>query len=141
MKYKRQLLALGLLMVPLLATAQFGSNVAILTQVPFDFVVGDKVLPAGKCVVLAANAAADTVLIRNNDSKTGLFSSTVPSESRDAAATDELVFHKYGDRYFLSSIRVEGTRLVYQLPESKEEAGLRMRNLPAAEETIHTSLK
>ena len=141
MKYTRQLLALGLLMAPLLASAQLGSKVAILTQVPFEFVVGDKVLPAGKCVVLAANAATETILIRNKDTKTSLFSSTLPSETRETAATDELVFHKYGDRYFLSTIRLEGTRLVYQIPESKEEAGLRMRNLPASAETIHAFLK
>jgi hypothetical protein len=95
-KYTRQLLALGLLMAPLLASAQLGSKVAMLTQVPFEFVVGDKVLPAGKCVVLAANAATETILIRNKDTKTSLFSSTLPSETRETAATDELVFHKYG---------------------------------------------
>jgi len=32
-----------------------------------------------------------------------------------------MVFKQYGDRYFLSSIRVEGSKLVYELPVSSLE--------------------
>lgn len=141
MKYTRQMLAVVLMMIPLLATAQFASNVEIATQVPFDFVVGDKVFPAGKCIVKAANAAADTIVIRNKETKTSLYSATYAAESRELPPADELVFHKYGERYFLSTIRLEGTRIVYQLPESKEESGLRLQNVPAAEQTIHAFLR
>lgn len=141
MKYTRQMLTVLLLMTPLMAAAQLASNVKIATQVPFDFVVGDKVFPAGKCIVQAANAATDTILIRNKNTRTSLYSPTDAAEGAETAATDELVFHKYGDRYFLSTIRVEGTRIVYLLPESKEEAGLRMRNVPSGEKTIHAFLR
>lgn len=141
MKYTRQMLAAVLAVVPALATAQFGGNVAIATQVPFEFTVGDRVVPPGKCIVQAASTAADTILIRNYDTKLTLFSSTHIGETRQAPSTDELVFHKYGDRYFLSSIRLEGTRIIYQVPESKQEVELRMQKVPAGEETIHASLK
>jgi hypothetical protein len=136
-KYTKQLLVAALLMTPLLATAQLGRRVAIAGQVPFEFVVGDRLVPAGKCVVQPAPTAADTILIRNDDATVRLFSSMSLGEARHIPATDELVFHKYGDRYFLSEIRVEGSRVVYQLPESKEEAAFRLRNQPSAEETIH----
>ena len=56
MKYTRQMLiAAALTVMPMLATAQFGQTVSISTQVPFEFVVGDRVVPAGKCVLQAAN--------------------------------------------------------------------------------------
>lgn len=141
MKYTKQMLAAVLAVVPALANAQLGGNVAIETQVPFEFTVGNRVVPAGKCSVQAANTADDTILIRNHDTKLSLFSSTSIAEIRQAPETPELVFHKYGDRYFLSTIRLEGTRVIYQVPESKQETELRMRNVPAGEETIHASLK
>jgi hypothetical protein len=140
-KYTRQMLAAVLAVMPALATAQFGGSAGIATQVPFAFNVGDRVVPAGKCIVQSANTATDTILIRNYDNKLSVFSSASVFETRQAPATDELVFHKYGERYFLSSIRLEGTRIAYQVPESKEEAGLRMQNQPVGEETIHASLK
>ncbi len=136
MRYTKQLLVAALMMMPLLATAQLGQKVSIGTQVPFDFVVGDRVVPAGKCILQAANAA-DTILIRNDDKMVRLFSPTSLGEARGVSASDELVFHKYGDRYFLAAVRLEGSRIVYELPESKEEAGLRLQNQPSAEETIH----
>ena len=135
------IIAAYLAVVPALATAQLGGTAAIETQVPFQFTVGNRVVPAGKCIVQAANTAADTILIRNYDNKLSLFSSASVVETRQAPATDELVFHKYGDRYFLSMIRLEGTRIMYELPESKQEAELRMQNVPAGEETVHASLK
>jgi hypothetical protein len=70
------LVAATLMVMPILATAQFGHTASISTQVPFEFVVGDRVVPAGKCVLQAANAAADTILIRNDDKMVRLFSST-----------------------------------------------------------------
>jgi hypothetical protein len=136
-KYTKQLFLSALLITPLLATAQMGHSVAIASQVPFEFVVGNHVIPSGKCIVQAAPAASDTILIRNDDATVRLFSSLSLAEAPEVPATDEFVFHKYGDRYFLSEIRVEGSRIVYQLPQSKEEAALRQRNQPSSEETIH----
>src|SRR2546423_1231885 len=76
MKYTRQmLLAAALMVTPMLATAQFGQTVCISTQVAFEFVVGYRVVPAGKCVLQAAHAAADTILIRNDGNMARLSSS------------------------------------------------------------------
>lgn len=137
MQYTKQLFFAALIVTPLLATAQMGHTVAIASQVPFEFVVGDRVIPSGKCIVQAAPTASETVLIRNDDATVRLFSSLSLAETREMPTTDELVFHKYGDRYFLSEIRVEGSRIIYQLPQSKEEAAFRQRNQPSSEETIH----
>jgi len=121
-KYTRQMLiAAALMVMPMLATAQLAHTVSISTQVPFEFVVGDRVVPAGKCVLQAANAAADTILIRNDDKMVRLFSSTSLGDARNVPASNQLVFHKYGERYFLAAVRVQGTRIMYWLPG--EQAG------------------
>ena len=137
MKYTKHLLAAAIMMTPLLASAQLGHAPAIATQVPFQFVVGDRVVPAGKCILQAANAADDTILIRNDDKMVRLFSATSLGEARQSAASNELVFHKYGDRFFLAAVRLQGSRVEYQVPQSREEIGLRQQNQPSAEETIH----
>jgi hypothetical protein len=137
MKYTRQMLiAVTLIVMPMLATAQFGQTVSISTQVPFEFVVGDRVVPAGKCVLQAANAAAETILIRNDDKMVRLFSSTSLGDARNVPTSNQY-FTNTGERYFLAAVRVQGTRIMYWLPESKQEARLRQQDQSSAEETIH----
>ena len=138
MKYTRQvLIAAALMVMPMLATAQLGQTVSISTEVPFEFVVGDRVVPAGRCVLQAANAAAETILIRNDDKMVRLFSTTSLGDARNVPTSNQLVFHKYGERYFLAAVRVQGTRLMYWLPESRQETKLRLQDQSPAEETIH----
>ena len=40
-----------------------------------------------------------------------------------------LIFHKYGERYFLAGIRVADNPTAYQLPEGNAEAELRAQNM------------
>jgi hypothetical protein len=47
-----------------------------------------------------------------------------------------LVFRKYGDRYFLSGVKVAGVRNMYRLPESRAEAELRAKSVPVSEQIL-----
>jgi hypothetical protein len=70
--------------------------------IPFEFIVGDKSLPAGAYTVGAATAGGPTLRISNNDSNDGALRLTVPlGEKSDHA---KLVFHRYGARYFLAEV-------------------------------------
>jgi hypothetical protein len=82
-RHTKQLLVAVIMMMPVVASAQLGHTASIATKVPFDFVVANRVVPAGKCVLQAANAA-DTILIRNDDSMVRLFSSTSVAETSSA---------------------------------------------------------
>jgi hypothetical protein len=62
-------------------------------------------------------------------------------ETKKPAGSCALVFHRYNNRYFLSGIRIEGSKTVYRLPESKTEAELRAQNIPATDEIRVASLK
>jgi len=136
MKSAKMMLALALTMSPILASAQLSSSDKIVTKVPFEFVVGNRTMPAGQCVVKAATADIKTVAIRNGDAKVSLLSSIVPVETAKTATAPALVFHRYGDRYFLLGMKIEGTKTMYRLPESKAEMELRARNVPASEEIL-----
>ena len=140
MNYGKQVLAVLLFFVPLVASAQLGSSNGVQAAVPFQFMVGDKVVPAGECIVQEATMAAETIVVRSKYSKVSLFTAAAPIEVVQEGRGSALVFHKYGDRYFLAQVRVEGSHTIYQLPESKAEAELRGQNVPATEETVPSTM-
>jgi hypothetical protein len=141
MKYVTRIFVLALTMLPLLATAQMGSTERIMAQVPFEFVVGSKVVPSGEWIVQPFSVDSKVLEIRNTAAAVNMFSSAAVLESKTAAGNYALVFHKYGNSYFLAGVKIAGTRTGYRLPESKGEAELRAQNLSATEETVLASLK
>jgi hypothetical protein len=48
MKFATRILALTVTLLPILAAAQLGSSDKIVFQVPFQFTVANKVVPAGQ---------------------------------------------------------------------------------------------
>jgi hypothetical protein len=141
MRYTRLILGVLLTVTPLLVSAQALDGEKLVTKVPFQFMVSGKVVPAGEYTVQSAFVGQNTLLIRERGGKTSLFSPASAIEARTAAGSDALVFNKYGDHYFLSAIKLEGNRTMYQLPESKSEADLREQNAPAVEQILVSSLK
>ena len=141
MKYAKRMLALMLTMLPVLAVAQLQDAKQIVAQVPFKFMVGDKMLPAGECVVARASADGKTVAIRNWSAAASLFSSVSAVETKNTTPGYALVFHKYGDRYFLTGLQLRGSRTIYRLPETRAEGEMRAQNIPVSEEILTASLK
>jgi hypothetical protein len=141
MKYATRMLVLALTMLPMLATAQLGSSQKIVVQVPFEFVVGSKVVPSGEWIVQPASVGTNSLMIRNNGAAVAMFSAASLLDAKEVAGNYALVFHKYGNRYFLSAVKIAGTRTGYRLPQSKAEAEMRARNVTATEEIVLASLK
>jgi hypothetical protein len=141
MKYATRMLVLALTMLPMLATAQLGSSQKIVVQVPFEFLVGSKVVPSGEWIVQPATVNSNSLMIRNNGAAVGMFSAASLLDAKEIAGNYALVFHKYGNSYFLSGVKIKGTRTGYRIPQSKAEAEMRARNVTATEETVLASLK
>ncbi|HTS34973.1 MAG TPA: hypothetical protein VMH04_04830 [Candidatus Solibacter sp.] len=141
MKYAARMLAIAVTMLPLLATAQIGNGSKLVTQVPFEFVAGNKTIPAGECIVRDAGTSMATVLISNWDSKASTFAIASAGESQKGTAVNALVFNKYGDRYFLSGVKLAGTATTYHLPVSKAEAELRAQNVVSSEKILLATLQ
>jgi hypothetical protein len=140
MKCARLIVAL-LMVLPGLAAAQLASDRTIVAQVPFEFVIANKVVPAGECVVQRATRTENTLVIRSAVSMASLFFGASRTETREAAGSYALVFNRLGNQYFLRGIELEGSRVSYRLPESKAEAELRAQNVPASEELLLASLR
>ncbi len=141
MKRAKWMPSMMLILLSGVAVAQLTSEQRLVTHVPFEFTVANKIVPAGDCVVQLASQNTRTLMIRNVGAHVGLFASASPSETKNPARSYALVFNHYGNQFFLSGIKLEGTKAIYSLPESKAEAELRAQNVPHAEEVLVASLK
>ncbi len=107
------------------ANAQLSNPIR--AKIPFDFNVGDKKLPAGKYTFsrLSGFSDAKVMSVSSADASAHVFQST--SEARVLTPKNEstLVFHKYGDQYFLEQIWSGGEQEGTQVPESRSERTIR----------------
>jgi hypothetical protein len=88
-------------------------------NVPFAFTVGQTELPAGTYLVGLVSDSA--IVITNRSTGTSILSMFRSEQAKNNDGTAKLVFHKYGDKYFLSQVgRGFGGSLI-QLPTSKQE--------------------
>jgi hypothetical protein len=96
---------------------------AVKANVPFDFTVGDKLLPAGTYTISAENTGV--IKIQNRDKHVVILTMTT-SDGREAK-TGELVFNKYGDQYFLHEILCSSADMNMAVPTSKQEKRARVQ--------------
>jgi hypothetical protein len=99
------------------------SRQTLRAQVPFEFVVGERTLAAGEYRVSGIDQAGDAIAIRNRagESVIRLGSS---AERQDRARTAKLVFHRYGNTYFLSQVWRAGESNGCELAKSKQERAM-----------------
>ena len=93
-----------ILLFAMVAPLQAGSilNHEMTVTVPFEFAVGDKLLPAGDCTV-QLNPERGTVVLRGEGQKP-LMLLTARKESRSAPQGGKLVFQRYGTSFFLNEV-------------------------------------
>jgi hypothetical protein len=141
MKRMTRVLALVLTMLPLFAAAQLSSSDRIVAKVPFEFMAANKAVPAGEWSLKAVDGARAMLILNNVDASSALFSTASIEDSKRPAAAYALVFHKYGDRYFLSAVKLGGSKTMYRLPENKAEAELRAQNATPTETILLASVR
>jgi hypothetical protein len=141
MKSTKWMLPVMLMLLSSLMAAQSLTSSRVVAEVPFDFMVNNKTIPAGECVIQAIDMAGRVLAINNVDAKKSLLATSSHDEWNKTADRTVLVFKSYGNQYFLSEIRLEGSKQSYKLPESRLEAELRAQNAPASQETLLASLK
>lgn len=120
---KKQVLALvGVLSLILAAGSAFAQSEEVRANIPFNFVVNKTTLPAGNYSITRFGMTSDAMVIRCVDAKTSQLVSTMSRGSSKINDRTKLVFHRYGDRYFLSQIWVEGNAHMRQLSKSNLES-------------------
>jgi hypothetical protein len=100
---------LSLLLMLTAVTVSAQSERSGVIDIPFNFIIGQKTLPAGEYTVGRHRADSDTVwLVQGRDAHASIFFLTMPVRASETQEKTKLVFHKYGDRYFLSQIWIPG---------------------------------
>ena len=119
---------LGLLVVMIMIAAGTSAKAQSLeykltANIPFDFSVADKKFQAGEYSVGRASVSnGDMVVqVRSADGHENINRITVPVVSRTLTNRASLVFHRYGDEYFLFQIWPAGANTGRALPKSRGE--------------------
>lgn len=92
-------------------------DVDLVAHVPFEFTVGNSVLPRDTYQLSRLDAHPEMLLVRGE--RKGLFVRTEEARTQRREAPS-LLFHRYGDQYFLRQVRLDG-RARLDLPETTAE--------------------
>jgi hypothetical protein len=91
-------------------------------NIPFQFYAGNTKLPAGKYVVrMLDNSGLKVMEIGTADGSTSALFDVEDAEANAAPHKSELIFNKYGGRYFLTTIFDEGNTDGSRVPASSYE--------------------
>lgn len=122
---------LALLAVMIVIAASVSANAQSLNyrltaNIPFDFSVGGQKLPAGKYWISRAQQSnGDTVVqIRSTDLHSNTTRFTIPVLASNPVKESSLVFHRYGDEYFLAEIWPVGSETGRELLKTRAEREL-----------------
>lgn len=95
------------------------SEVHLIARVPFEFTVGNNAsLPGDTYRLSRMDGHPEMLFVRGE--QTGTFVRTNETSLPRDGAAPSLVFHRYGDEYFLREVRWEGSARL-DLPETKAE--------------------
>ena len=121
---KRILVVIGVIGL-MAAPAAYAQISLMRVEVPFQFLAGGKVLPAGLYRV-ALDTATQRMELRMLDRADGIYLSARTTNRPEAWGQNQLSFHKYGNTYFLRQVVTAGR--TSELPPSAAEIELAKAN-------------
>ena len=90
----------------------------IKADIPFDFMVGKARLSAGQCTIQRGTSNSSLKL---SCEKSSVMVLTYGGSTSKTPSHAKLVFHKYGDQYFLAQVWDEGSTTANNLMATKAE--------------------
>jgi hypothetical protein len=102
---------------------QAQTKTVAIADIPFDFTCQQKAMPHG--IYMISVLQAGFIKLSTKDSKNHAISLVQPND-KVAGPGAKLVFHRYGDRYFLSQIQTATDERGMKLPMSKAEQQTRL---------------
>jgi hypothetical protein len=127
-------LVFALTMYPSKAQAQIVGDLEV--NIPFQFHAGNAKLPPGKYVIHMLDNDFTVMEISSADGSTSALFQVKDLETNSEPAKSELIFNKYGNRYFLAKLFDEGNPSGSQVLESNYEKKV---NKAAMEAPTHVS--
>src|SRR5688572_9131306 len=112
---------LGLVAVLTLAgAASAQSSRGVEVYVPFDFVAGEKRMPAGDYTVRRVRVDSETALVIQGAGK-GAAAVVLTNRGDENPTRAALTFRQHGDRYFLAEVSMPGASSVREAPKTGAE--------------------
>ncbi len=134
--------ALATLAVALTVGVSFAqAQSRVQADVPFAFSLQDRAMPAGNYQIIAQSG--QVLEVRSLDSQRGQLLMKPMSVQASNDQSPKLVFHKYGDQYFLSQVWYGDSQYGIGFAESKREKEIKMASngAPNAPETVIIAMK
>jgi len=101
-----------------MAGTSFAQSNGVRATIPFDFTVGNKLLPAGTYTI--KEQSEHVIMIQNQDKPIAVLS-LVDGDSNKSPNGGKLKFHRYGSQYFLTEILCDRANMNLEVPTSKTE--------------------
>jgi hypothetical protein len=105
-------------------------------NIPFGFMVGSEVFPAGVYNVARVGNDASVLAIRSSDGRKSAWFLTFGTSSPEAREEASLVFNRYGDQYFLKEVWTVGDVTGRQLFPSRGERELSSAMIDATPDVV-----
>ncbi|MGH9871625.1 MAG: hypothetical protein ACRD9S_04055 [Pyrinomonadaceae bacterium] len=128
-EFLKRFTMLALIVTVALAMAVVSANAQptaakVVANVPFEFSVGYKTLPAGEYSVQSIASAGNGLLIQSSNGKISALRLSEATRRIKDKPKARLVFHRYGERYFLAEVWNGVDNSGRQLLKSQEESGI-----------------
>ena len=108
MKTGRTLITICLLLTAAGVFGQMTSSQQLMkVNIPFAFGVQDQSLPAGQYLVVTVTPER-SIRIVSSDGKRSAIVNTLPNYAKEPSSNSRLVFHRYGNEYFLAEVWTAG---------------------------------
>jgi hypothetical protein len=130
---KKNLLTLAMSAALLMSAAAHAQTTQLNVTVPFEFIAGNTVLPAGDYDVHSTGPWGGQALsiqnvtalsIQNVTSRAGTFLLSTWSQVAKTSESNKLVFYRYGEKYFLAEVWTMNTNIGRKLPLNQRQTEL-----------------
>jgi len=107
------------------SSAHARATSTVVFNVPFNFVVGGKTLPAGEYIVVRSTLNSNDILsLHRLDNNEGVYVLTSTIRSNQIQDDAKLVFNRYQDQYFLEEFWLSGQDTGRKVIRSEKEKTL-----------------
>jgi hypothetical protein len=130
--------ALALFIAAIFITAgkAIAQDYAVRATIPFSFSVNGAQLPAGNYTIGSDVGSPRILKISDRTQRVHALAVTMPGPNETSKA-NQLVFHKYGNQYFLCEIRSQESAMNLQLSTTKQEKQARAQTQVASRQVVH----
>jgi len=117
-------MVLGILLPFAVSDVVAQTNQELVADIPFEFTVCSEQLPAGRYKVRSLTVSPHVMLVRGDESRSVIMACAHEVQVPKRTTTGKLIFNRYGDKYFLSELWLQGEITGTELFKSEQEQAL-----------------